>query len=239
MATPYFKFKQFTVWHNKCAMKVGTDGVLLGALAPLDSATAVLDVGTGTGLIALMLAQRARQAAINTHITALELDTDAALQATENVVRSPWPNDITVLESDYKTFESTTKFDLIVSNPPYFVNALKSPSANRTQARHTDTLSFEDLIGKSRELLTEDGILGVIIPTDATNRFQAICADESLHLIRKVTIITTPGAKSKRIVLFFSPKPRNLKEEMLLIELERHKYSEDYINLTKEFYLKM
>lgn len=241
MATPFFKFKKFTIWHDKCAMKVGTDGVLLGALAPSESVKRILDVGTGTGLIALMLAQRTEKEQDVT-ITAVELDKDAVLQAQENINHSPWANRISVVSTDYRTYSSTVKFDLIVSNPPYFVNAIKSPLLNRTQARHTDSLSFEDLITKSATLLADRGVFEVIIPTDGMDRFFTLAKDVNLTLLKRIMIKTTPIAIAKRVVLFFSKENKeiaDIEDKELLIELERHQYSDDYIRLTKSFYLKM
>lgn len=237
MATPYFKFKQFTIWHDKCAMKVGTDGVLLGALAPVDDALRILDVGTGTGLIALMLAQRSDKH--DAVITALELDANACIQAQENVEKSPWANRIRVVEADFTTYTSSENYDLIVSNPPYFVDSLKSPLANRSQARHTDTLSFVTLIEKSRGLLSSNGVFAVIIPTDSEEDFCVACNRADLFLMRRVEIQTKPGASAKRVVLMFTRSKGVMRNECLLIELERHLYSQAYISLTKDFYLKM
>ena len=139
MSNLCFEFKQFTVWHDKCAMKVGTDGVLLGAWANVESAKHILDVGTGTGLIALMLAQRTVQA----DVTAIEIDSMAAIQARENIAHSPWKNRITLFNCDFRYFHDDLKYDLIVSNPPYFVNALKCLDKQRNMARHTDLLYYE------------------------------------------------------------------------------------------------
>lgn len=237
MATPYFKFKQFTVWHDKCAMKVGTDGVLLGAMAPLDSKTRILDVGTGTGLIALMLAQRAQNEMVR--VTALELDKEACLQAQENINESPWAHLIEVVESDYSLFQAEELYDLIVSNPPYFVDSLKSPTTNRSQARHTDTLSFEELIRKSWKLLAPKGVFAVIIPTDVELDFCDKCQSVGLYLSKRVAIQTKPDVQPKRVVLMFVMQEGLVEQETLLIELERHVFSEEYINLTRDFYLKM
>ena len=133
MSNPYFQFKQFTVWHDKCAMKVGTDGVLLGAWASVQNAHKILDVGTGTGLVALMLAQRSLPDA---DIIALEIDEAAAGQARENVTRSPWKERVEVVQTDFRDYQSSDKFDVIVSNPPYFVDSLECPDQQRNAARH-------------------------------------------------------------------------------------------------------
>ena len=142
MSNQFFNFKQFTVYQDKCAMKVEIDGVLLGSWTPINDAKKILDIGTGTGLIALMLAQRS-----DAEILGIDIDNNAFLQATENIKNAPWSNRITLIENSIQEFsESTTmRFDLIVSNPPYFVDSFKSPSESRTKARHTDFLLHEDL----------------------------------------------------------------------------------------------
>ena len=143
MSNSYFQFKQFTVFHDRCAMKVGTDGVLLGAWTRTGQGCSILDIGTGTGLIALILAQRIPDA----RITAVELDREAALQAAENVRNSPWAARIEVVEADIRQYATRVShpFDIIVSNPPFFNSSLHSPSEARTQARHTDSLSYAEL----------------------------------------------------------------------------------------------
>ena len=133
MSNPYFQFKQFTVWHDKCAMKVGTDGVLLGAWTSVESAHRILDIGTGTGLVALMLVQRSLPDA---NIVALEIDEAAVGQARENIIRSPWKERVEVVQADFRKYRSSDKFDVIVSNPPYFVDSLECPDRQRTAARH-------------------------------------------------------------------------------------------------------
>ncbi len=151
MSNPYFTFKQFTIWHDKCAMKVGTDGVLLGAWAPVENCKRILDVGTGTGLIAIQLAQRAPQA----NITAVEIDKIAANQASDNVRNSPWANRIEVICADFRHYTPNERFDMIVSNPPYFINSLKCGNEQRNTARHTDELNYNLLFSHSATLLHE------------------------------------------------------------------------------------
>ena len=144
MSQPFFQFKQFTVWHDKCAMKVGTDGVLLGAWTPVESSARILDIGTGTGLVALMLAQRCSASVI-----ALEIDGKAAQQAAENITRSPWGSRIEVVCQDFRLYSNknnSLKYDTIVSNPPYFTDSLKCPDSQRNTARHNDNLSYEELL---------------------------------------------------------------------------------------------
>ena len=165
MANPYFQFKQFTVWHDKCAMKVGTDGVLLGAWTSVENTRSILDVGCGTGLISLMLAQRCQAI-----IDALDIDPAACMQARENADRSPFGQRLQVIHRPFADcvteFAGIRQYDCIVSNPPYFINSLKCPDKQRNQARHTDTLSLDELISGSKQLLSPGGRLCLILPFD-------------------------------------------------------------------------
>lgn len=234
MPNPYFQFKQFTVWHDKCAMKVGTDGVLLGAWSSVKNAQRILDIGTGTGLVALMLAQRS-----NAFIVALEIDCAAAKQATENVVRSPWQDRIEVLQVDFKQYTSTTCFDVIVSNPPYFVDSLKCPDQQRNAARHNNELTYEDLFSGVSQLLSKDGEFTVVVPTDVSDSIKEVASNHSLYPCRQLNVITKPGLPPKRTLITFVFKKQECRTEELLIELTRHQYSKEYIELTREYYLKM
>ena len=235
MANPYFKFKQFTIWHDKCAMKVGTDGVLLGAWAPVKGVSSVLDVGTGTGLIALMIAQRAPSA----FIQAIDVDESAVLQAQDNINGSPWSDCIEVIKTDFKEYQPTKKFDLVVSNPPYFVDSLLPPNSSRSAARHTSSLSFHELISGVVECLAHKGIFAVILPSDVCDSFVALAKEKKLYLNKKLKIQTRLGVEPKRTLLQFSFTEKDAEEDVLLVEIERHKYSDDYIRLTRDFYLKM
>lgn len=235
MANSYFRFKQFTVWHDKCAMKVGTDGVLLGAWSNLLNAEHILDVGTGTGLISLMIAQRSEA-----EIVALDIDHDAVLQAEGNVAQSAWKERIKVIQHDFKTYNPNVKFDVIVSNPPYFTDSLKCPKEQRAIARHNNSLSYQSLFEKVSQLLAENGRFCVIIPMDALDIVKRIAAEVKLHIQRQLNVVTTPGTLPKRVLLEFSfVISPNIQMESLLIEIERHVYSSEYIALTKEYYLKM
>lgn len=234
MPNPYFQFKQFTVWHDKCAMKVGTDGVLLGAWADVSDVCSVLDIGTGTGLVALMIAQRCRA-----HIMAVEVDSDAVEQAKENASRSPWQDRIEVVQEDFINFHLVKKFDLIVSNPPYFVDSLQCPDEQRTIARHAGNLTYWDLVEKASKLLSENGRFSLIIPTEAVESIQGFASRNGLHLIKKTYVVTKPNALPKRALLTFGFRQAGYIEDELLIELARHQYSKEYTELTKEFYLKM
>ena len=235
MPNPYFAFKQFTVRHDRCAMKVGTDGVLLGAWTDLSHSRRILDIGTGTGLIALMLAQRCMDA----RITAIDLDSAAVEQAQENIQASPWKDRIEALQQDICTYHPNGTFDTIVSNPPYFIDSLKCPDGQRSTARHTDTLDADRLIGKVSELLTSDGRFSIILPAEQTEDLIRVAGEKGLHPSRLTWVITRPGLSPKRILMEFRKTPVTLQPDELVIELERHVYSEEYIALTKEFYLKM
>ena len=235
MPNPYFSFKQFTVRHDRCAMKVGTDGVLLGAWIDLNSSRRILDIGTGTGLIALMLAQRCSDA----RIIAVDIDSAAVEQAQENIQASPWKNRVEVLQQDICTYHPHGTFDTIVSNPPYFIDSLKCPDGQRSTARHTDTLDADRLIGKVFELLSPDGSFSIILPAEQTEDLIRVADEKGLYPSRQTWVITRPGLSPKRILMEFRKISTVFQPDELVIELERHVYSEEYIALTKEFYLKM
>ena len=234
MPQSFFQFKQFTVWHDRCAMKVGTDGVLLGAWAPVKSAESILDIGTGTGLVALMLAQRSQAS-----IVALEIDEAAAAQAQENVNRSPWQSKIKIIKTDFKEYNSDKKFDVIVSNPPYFEDSLKCPNKQRNAARHNSELTYDELLKGVADLLLPDGLFTLVIPTNAENTVKEIASSYALYPVRQLYIITKPKFPSKRTLISFSFHCEEHTYECILTEIARHQYSEEYIALTKEFYLKM
>lgn len=235
MPNPYFSFKKFTVYHDRCAMKVGTDGVLLGAWTDLSASRNVLDIGTGTGLISLMLAQRNE----NIQITAIDIDSQAVGQAGENIDSSPWRDRINVRLQDITNYQPAVLFDTIVSNPPYFADSLKCPDAQRNTARHTDTLSVETLLSKSSGLLHDHGKVSFIFPFDQTERIIQKAKEVGLYLSRHTIVKPRPDLPPKRSLLEFSKKEEPYKEEVLTIELSRHVYTDEYIALTGEFYLKM
>lgn len=236
MSNPYFQFKQFTVWHDKCAMKVGTDGVLLGAWTPVREARHILDIGTGTGLVALMLAQRSP---VDTKIVALEIDESAVEQAKENVDRTPWKERIEVVQADFIQYQSSDKFDVIVSNPPYFIDSLECPDQQRNVARHNNSLTYEELLKGAAGLLAEDGTFTVVIPADVADGLKAIALKWNLYAVRQLNVITKPGGAPKRVLITFSFNNQECIIESLLTEIARHQYSEEYIALTHEYYLHM
>lgn len=220
-------------------MKVGTDGVLLGAWAgkdccAQDSALSILDVGTGSGLIALMLAQRFTKA----HITAIEIDHDAATQAKENINRSVFKNRINVVEGDFKTYSPEQTFDLIVSNPPFFVtDARMKTETGRNIARHTDQLPFESLIEHSKECLNEKGRLSIVIPYSSSTDFISQAAMNSLYLTRKCDVRSNLTSEYKRSMLEFSNEIQDSKQTTLTLRDENNYFSMEYTELTKDFYL--
>lgn len=235
MPQPYFQFKQFTVWHDKCAMKVGTDGVLLGAWAPVGSAKRILDIGTGTGLVALMLAQRTEDASI----TALEIDKDAAIQAQENINRSPWKERIEVSREDFNHYHPSVKYDLIVSNPPYFVDSLESPDQKRNCARHNGSLTYEELLKGVTTLLSPQGTFALVIPSSVAGHVMELADKYALYPSAQLSVITKANGQPKRTLISFTFAKQQCHTEDLLTETARHQYSEEYIRLTKDFYLKM
>lgn len=235
MSNPYFSFKKFTVYHDLCAMKVGTDGVLLGAWANVADSRKVLDIGTGTGLLALMVAQRNEKA----NITAIDVDKQAVKQAKNNVFLSPWSNRIEVVQADATIFESPVLYDTILSNPPYFVDSLKGPDEQRNTSRHSDALPAWKLINKVAELLTLEGSFSMIIPFEQTDGFVDYARLVGLYLSRHTQVSTRIGLSPKRSLLEFKKTFSEVKMDELTIELSRHVYTEEYIHLTKDFYLKM
>ncbi|MBF90376.1 MAG: tRNA (adenine-N(6)-)-methyltransferase [Flavobacteriales bacterium] len=230
-----FRFKKFGIMQDKCAMKVGTDGTLLGAWVKAKSPEQILDIGTGTGLIAMMLAQRF----VNAQIKAIEIDSNASQQTAENFQNTPWINRLFLEHISLQEFQHAPSFDLIVSNPPYFENNLKANNKKRTQARHTDTLSFETLIECSSKLLNKNGSLAIILPSESKDKVEAIAQKNHLHLNRLCWVKGTEKTAIKRALLQFSFQEKLLEENTLVVEKERHVYTEEYTEMCKEFYLKM
>lgn len=234
MANSYFCFKYFRVEQSNCAMKVGTDGVLLGAWATVKSAKSCLDIGTGTGLLALMVAQRNRDVAV----VAIELDDEAVIQAKENVEASPWPNRIQVVHSDVRSYCAVKTFDHIISNPPYFNDSLKSSDTHRSLARHTSTLSYMELLACVKNLLAPQGIFSLILPYDVCTEFIDLAKSHNLYCSRFCKVMPLPNANPKRALMEFSfSKSDTVLEELVIESGGRHCYSPEYKELTKEFYL--
>jgi tRNA1Val (adenine37-N6)-methyltransferase len=235
MANPYFAFKQFTVFHDRCAMKVGTDGVLLGAWVNVADASKMLDVGTGTGLIALMMAQRSEGI-----IHGVEVDENAFLQAGENVKRSPWAGRIKLFHNSFQQFarDSAGLYDLVVSNPPYFRNSLKPPAKSRSLARHDDNLSYESLLFYTSKVLSDRGRLTVILPADGFSNFELMARFHDLQPIRVTRVRPQPGKDLSRCLAEFSrDNQMNYHYSEIAIRNEDHSYTKEYIELTRDYYL--
>jgi tRNA1Val (adenine37-N6)-methyltransferase len=234
-----FQFKQFSVQQDRCAMKIGTDGVLLGAWAPVEqNPFSILDIGTGTGIIALMLAQRSTAQQID----ALEIDEQAYEQATDNLENSPWNDRLFCFHAGLDEFmeEPEDEYDLIVSNPPFYAEDYKTNNDQRDLARFQDALPFEDLIEAADLLLSENGILAVIIPFKEEDRFLAIAKEFELYPTRITRVKGTSTAEIKRSLLALSRNKTTLFSiDELTIEIGRHEYTPEYIALTQDFYLKM
>lgn len=225
-----FKFKQFEIQQSGDVFRVGTDGVLLGALANVESASSVLEVGTGTGLISLMLAQRNPKA----EFLGLDINENAAILTKLNFENSPFPLRLKNLHQDFKSFETEKKYDLIVSNPPYFE---ESGSEKDKIARQTVELNFRQLIEKAASLLTEEGLLSVIIPVEAGMVFVSIAEECDLFLSRRINIKGIEESKVKRLILEFSLVEKGLEESEFTIEKSPRVYSDQYLELTKEFHV--
>ena len=228
-----FRFKQFAVEQEDVAMKVGTDGVLLGAWADCDGAKCILDIGTGTGVIALQMAQRNPIA----HIHAVEIDDTAAKRARANFDLSPWAERLTVEQTAVQEFAPAEKFDLIVSNPPYFVDSLLPPDAKRSTARHTHDLTFEELDSAVCRLLDDNGKFALILPVAEFEKYLALT---QLHLVRRCDVCPVEGGSTKRIMGEFAKQPTaEIEIETIAIERGRRgDYTDNYRALTKDFYLK-
>ena len=238
MQSKPFKFKQFEVQQDKCAMKIGTDGVLLGAWATTKHQPfAILDIGAGTGVVALMLAQRCNAEIID----AIEIEGNAYEQCVTNFENSPWADRVFCYHASLAEFvdEIDDKYDLIVSNPPFFTNAFKSEKETRDLARYEDALPFEELILGASKLLENTGKFVVIIPFSEEENFIKLARRYQLFTNNIIHVKGTPNSEIKRSLIEFSFIKSEVSIKDLVIETKRHHYTQDYINLTKEFYLKM
>ncbi len=271
MGNPYFRFKQFTVWHDRCAMKVGTDGVLLGAWAgqglrgkippsgPETSKTSpgtssdagpeafprtILDIGTGSGLVALMLAQRFPGA----QVTGIDIDEAAIAQARENFAGSPWPDRLRAVRQSLQEFCRSTvtgtaggsfpRFDLIVSNPPFYDTTLTSPDPLRTAARHTGGLTHEELLLLSAGLLSDTGVFSLIVPSESEKSILRLADRSRLHLHRLTRVYSKPSSRPRRILASFGRQqlPQPLEDSLTLTDTDGTR-SPEHIRLTQDFYL--
>lgn len=236
-----FQFKEFAVRQDKCAMKIGTDAVLLGAWATIDDyPDSILDIGAGTGVISLMLAQRCDALTID----GVEIDELAHEQCVENFELSDWGDRLFCYHASFDNFvsemaEEEERYDLIISNPPFYTDAFETKNDSRNKARFTSALSFESLLLGASKLLSDSGLFSVIVPFKEESKFIQIAKEANLYLNRVCRVRGTYDSDVKRSLLEFSFHQKELVIEELVIEIARHNYTEDYINLTKDFYLKM
>ncbi len=242
MGCDEFRFKRFAIRQRGCAMKVGTDGVLLGAWMRLDpSDCRLLDIGTGTGVVALMAAQRTE--GYSTRIDAIEIDPSSCRQAAENIAESPWSDRIVLHPASLQEFalekSRSALFDHIFSNPPYFSDSLESPDAARNRARHTATLDYETLLRCSADLLHPQGRLSLVLPIQESEKMINLALDKELCITRRTDVRTTVKNAPKRVLLEFSRANRTPELNELIIEgATPGCYTEAYRNLTRDFYLK-
>jgi len=232
----WFQFKQFKIIQEKAAMKVGTDGVLLGAWVNISGAKTMLDVGTGTGIIALMLAQRSRA-----KITGIEIEKNAANEAAENARNSPWPNRISIQHKSFQELASTSQkqFDCIVSNPPFFAHNIQSADKNLAIARHSDLLSFSDLAKGAKKLLTTNGKLALILPAESAPKFIETAKCHGLYLSFLTEVKPNPLKPANRWLMEFTQKPQQPGKNSLSIRNDKgNDFSPQYKMLTRDFYLK-
>ena len=230
-----FRFKQFSVKNDLTAMKVGTDGVLLGAWCPVEDARQVLDVGTGCGVIALMIAQRNASALID----AIDIDSNAIEEATLNFFNSPWSGRLTAINGDFNEMAGAKRYDLVVSNPPFFTNGILPTGDARTTARHTGALTYRQLIDGAMRLMTKDGALALISPTDAEGDIIEAAAFASLPVRQRVRVIPVEGAAPKRTLWLLSHRDMPYREGTITIAHGNGTFTREYIALTGAFYLKM
>lgn len=229
-----FEFKQFKIRQDKCAMKVGTDAVLIGAWVKSAAPEKILDIGTGTGVIALMMAQKYPDAIID----AIDIDHSACVQAQENIDESPWNQRVHIHERALQAYNPAYKYNLIVSNPPYFINSSKAPTESRSNARHNDLLPFNELIEGVIRLLANDGSFFVILPLKEAELFIEQAQNKKLFLNQLMRVRTRADKSTeKRLMMQFEFVHRSFNEDMLIIEEDvHHSYTDQYKNLTRSFY---
>lgn len=233
MPNPYFHFKEFSIYHDRCAMKVGTDAVVLGAWAMHHKTDEMLDIGSGTGILALMLAQRFPKATIE----AIEIEENAVEQAKDNIKDSKWSERIAIHHSSLQDYNTNKKYDLIISNPPYFNNHHFAKGDERSQARHTSTLSFDDLLKYTTKLLSDEGSFQVILPYAETELFIQKARINGLVPTRHTRIAHCEGKNFKRSLLAFQKKEAPMVESELYIKDFQSRFTDEYRALTAAFYL--
>lgn len=232
-----FTFKQFFVAHDRCEMKVGTDSILLGAWADVSDITGkILDIGSGSGLLALMLAQRTTD---SVQIDAVELDDNAALQATENFAQSPWASRMALHHCALQSFAAQTpsRYDLIITNPPYYQPGVECRNASRGTARYTSELSHKTLLKHARTLASDKGKMAVVLPCDISVDFIQLAAREGWFLLQHTEVTEFANRAPHRALMLFGVEPASPQSDRLVIRDESNAYSDDFHELTKAFYL--
>lgn len=236
MSNHFFQFKQFKVQQDQCAMKVCTDACLFGAwvsdLVIKQSFTSILDIGTGTGLLSLMLAQKTTAA-----IDAVEIEAQAFLQAGDNFRHSPWTDRLQVIHTDIRLYNSGRQYDLIISNPPFFENDLRSVTENKNAAKHDSTLTLDKLIATAKELLQPAGLFAVLLPYHRSSYFTGMALEQGLYCYRRVHVKQTPRHDYFRTMLLFGFDKQATKDSTLTIKEHDGNYSGDFISLLREYYL--
>lgn len=228
-----FRFKQFVLCQEQSAMKVGTDGILLGAWCDCSAAKHILDVGTGTGIIALMVAQRNAEAVVD----AVEIDDISSREAQDNFMSSPWKDRLNLSCCDFSDFRGEGRYDLIVSNPPFFLTGQSSPNSRRATARHAGSLPYSLLFFKSKVMLSPHGRIAIIYPSDSKDEVEFYAGEADLWMKRRCAVRSYDGGRIIRYMWEFTPSQVQLEESELTIYSEINHYSEDFRNLTREFYL--
>jgi tRNA1Val (adenine37-N6)-methyltransferase len=236
MANSYFKFKKFTVHQEYTPFKITTDSVLLGAWAQLDGARNVLDIGTGTGILALMAAQRSEA-----RIVAIEPDPGAFMQAGLNISNSAWHERITLINTRVQDYfpEADLLFDTVITNPPFFVDSLLNPDPGKAMARHSLTLCFQELLEAAIRLLVPSGTLHLVLPVNEAGQVIEMAGSMGLYCQRKLNVRPVPETPPARVLMTLGYSQGNVEESTIVIEKGgRHNYSDEYVSLTKDFYLK-
>lgn len=238
MSNPYFKFKQFTIFHDRCAMKVTTDACLFGAWVANEmqdekKIVQMMDIGTGTGLLSLMVAQKN-----NARIDAIEIDTEAASQAKENVMASPWKENIHIINSNILDMDSLSQYDIIISNPPFYENELSSPAKDKNKAHHSSELKLMQVMEVIKAQLKEEGKFYLLLPYKRNEEIDQVLKDFHFHVLKKILVAPSTKHQPFRILIKGS-KSSNHKTEItnLTIRSEQEQYSNEFKSLLKDYYL--
>jgi tRNA1Val (adenine37-N6)-methyltransferase len=237
MSNHYFQFKQFTIQQEHVAMKVSTDACILGAWTPIDEkVNSVLDIGTGTGLLSLMLAQRNP----NISIDAIEIDTQASTQAKENITNAPWLDRVSIIHADARDYNFKRQYELIICNPPFFINSLLGPVENRNDARHTLSFNYTDLLNLMNKVLASGGYASVLLPLVEHNIWEELLKKNNWQISHKVYIKPRAATAANRVICLCSnSSDKQLTEEELVIYEQDKSYTETFSKLMSPFYLKL